>query len=231
MNNNDLPSLTLQNLPWASDMGRDSYGLWAEFTLGKVTQRLRWIAPGRFLMGSPPDEPGRYGEADGRWNEGPQHEVRLSKGYWLFDTPVTQALWTMVMNSNPSRFTDNTKHPVESVTWNNAEQFLLRINGLTDLDLVLPTEAQWEYACRAGMMTPNYAGGEKDLGDIAWFCANSGVQTHPVATKPCNPWGLHDMLGNVFEWCADDLRKYSTKAVTDPVGASDGTGRALRGGS
>ncbi len=211
---------------WASAMGRDRYGLWAEFTLAEVTQRMRWIGPGRFRMGSLEDELGRFS------SESPQHEVRLSKGYWLFDTPVTQALWTEVMGDNPSNFKDKPTYPVEEVTWNDVTRFLERINAQVPvLDLVLPTEAQWEYACRAGTETPNYAGGERDLEDIAWFSKNSDRQTHPVAMKRCNAWGLHDMLGNVWEWCADDLRKYGGEAVTDPVGSLDGAGRALRGGS
>ncbi len=216
---------------WASAMGRDRYGLWADFTLGEVAQRMRWIGPGRFLMGSPEDEPGRWG-SDSDWDEGPQHEVRLTKGYWLFDTPVTQALWSEVMGDNPSHFKDKPAHPVEQVTWNGTAQFLERINEQAPgLDLVLPTEAQWEYACRAGATSPNYAGGDKDLEDIAWFSKNSGGQTQPVATKRANAWGLYDTLGNVLEWCADDMRKYGDEAVTDPTGALDGAKRAVRGGS
>lgn len=131
-------------------------------------------------MGSPDDEPGRFGD------EGPQHEVILSSGFWLFDTPVTQALWAAVMGDNPSYFKDP-KRPVETVSWDDAMQFNERVNLIVPgLDLVLPTEAQWEYACRAGTATPNYAGADKDLEDIAWFSSNSDEQTHPVATKRCN---------------------------------------------
>ena len=165
------------------------------------------------------------------YNEGPQHEVRLSTGYWLFDTPVTQALWSQVMGDNPSHF-PGPKQPVEQVSWDDAQRFLERINDLVPgLDLVLPTEAQWEYACRAGTTTANYGGGEKDLADIAWFSDNSDRQTHPVAMKRCNAWGLHDMLGNVWEWCADDLRSYEAASAADPVGPLDSAERALRGGS
>ena len=249
---------------WASGWGEDRYGVWVELTLGEATQRMRWIGPGRFLMGSPEDEPGRYGEADheGRYNEGPRHEVRLSCGYWLFETPVTQALWDAVMGSNPSRFVDPAR-PVEQVSWDDATEFLAKVNArVPDLDLVLPTEAQWEYACRAGTDAATYAGPMEILGErnapildaIAWYGGNSGVGfelengydssgwrekqyehnragTRPVALKVPNAWGLYDMLGNVWEWCADDLGKYGSDQVNDPVGSLDNAQRALRGGS
>ena len=250
--------------PWASAIGRDRHGLWTEFALGEAVQRLRWIAPGRFLMGSPGDEPGRFGESNDNpeWNEGPRHEVRLTKGYWLFDTPVTQTLWVAAMGENPSRFID-TKRPVEQVSWDDAQRFLERINGLVPgLDLVLPTEAQWEYACRAGTETATYAGPMEILGDcnapvldaIAWYGGNSGVGfelengvdssgwrnkqydhnhagTRLVGLKKPNDWGLYDMLGNVWEWCADGSRRYDAASAADPVGPLDDAERALRGGS
>ena len=136
-------------------MGRDRYGLWVEFSLGAAAQRMRWIGPGRFQMGSPDEEEGRFND------EGPQHEVTLTKGYWLADAPVTQALWQEVMSGNPSNFNDPMR-PVERVSWDNAMQFLKRINQMIPaLDFVLPTEAQWEYACRAGTDMPTYAGDGK----------------------------------------------------------------------
>ena len=214
---------------------------------------MRWIRPGRFLMGSPEDEPGRKGETyqDGRYNEGPRHEVRLSRGYWLFDTPVTQALWVAVMGGNPSNFVDP-KRPVEQVNWHDAVEFLARINArVPELNLVLPTEAQWEYACRAGTDTATYAGPMEILGEnnapipdaLAWHGGNCDVGfelvnrppapsggTRPVALKRPNAWGLYDMLGNVWEWCANDLRKYDGDAIDDPVGSLDSAVRALRGG-
>ena len=123
---------------WASGWGQDRYGEWLELTLGEATQRMRWIRPGRFLMGSPEDEPGRIGEdvagrrvqtgRDDLYNEGPRHEVRLSRGYWLLDTPVTQALWGAVMRRNPSGFVDP-KRPVEGVNWYDAMDFLERVNA------------------------------------------------------------------------------------------------------
>ena len=215
---------------WAAAAASDKYGRWAEFGLGGVTQRMRWIAPGSFMMGSPKDEPGRFD------NEGPLHEVRLTKGFWLCDTPVTQALWTAAMGGNPSYF-KHPKRPVEQVSWDDAQQFLQKMNArVSGLDLMLPTEAQWEYACRAGTDKATYGGPMQILGDynapvldgIAWYGGNSGVGfeldngvdssgwsgkqyshsragTRPVGLKTPNDWGLYDMLGNVWEWCADDF--------------------------
>jgi formylglycine-generating enzyme required for sulfatase activity len=210
---------------WASGAGQDKFGLWADFALGDARQRMRWIKPGTFQMGSPEKEDGRFND------EGPRHEVRLTKGFWLGDTPVTQALWTAAMGSNPSSSKDP-KRPVESVNWNDEQEFLKKMNArIPGLDLGLPTEAQWEYACRAGTEGANYARGGQKLADIAWFDENSGGQTHPVATKRCNDWGLYDMLGNVWERCADGRRGYTAKPVTDPAGPLDSASRALRGGS
>jgi formylglycine-generating enzyme required for sulfatase activity len=210
---------------WASDAGEDKFGRWAEFALDDARQRMRWVEPGTFLMGSPEGEAGRFDA------EGPQHEVRLTKGFWLGDTPVTQALWTAAIGNNPSFFKDP-KRPVETVSWDDAQQFLNKMNlAVPGLALGLPTEAQWEYACRAGTNSPNYAGDAGKLADIAWFDKNSGGQTHPVATRACNDWGLYDMLGNVLEWCADGRRSYAAKPVTDPAGPLEGASRALRGGS
>ena len=136
-------------------------------------------------MGSPDDEPGRYGadEYEGRYNEGPRHRVTITRGFWLFDTPCTQALWQAVMGANPSRFQSPTR-PVENVSWDDVQAFLEKINGqIPDLNLTLPTEAQWEHACRAGTDTATYAGPLPILGannapaldEIAWYGGNSGV--------------------------------------------------------
>ena len=212
---------------WASDAGRDKFGVWADFGLGDVRQRMRWIEPGTFTMGSPEGEEGRYN------SEGPQHEVTLREGFWLCDTPVTQALWTAAMGNNPSR-SKGPKRPVEQVSWDDAQEFLKKIDArIPGLGLRLPTEAQWEYACRAGTTGANYARGAQTLADIAWFNENSR-QTQAVATKPCNDWGLYDMLGNVWEWCADGKRGYTAKPAVDPAGPVTSTAhahRVRRGGS
>ena len=129
---------------WAADWERDPFGAWAAFQVGGVTQKLRWIPPGKFLVGSPDHEEGRWDD------EGPQHEVAIESGFWMFETPCTQALWEAVMGQNPSRFRGPTR-PVEQVSWEDVEDFLTRIAAMVlGLRLGLPTEEQWEYACRAG---------------------------------------------------------------------------------
>ena len=137
---------------WASGWGQDQYGVFTEIAVEDVTQRLRWIPPGRFKMGSPADEPGRYGD------EGPQTEVTIAEGYWLFDTPVTQALWAIVTGSNPSRFASSDR-PVEQISWNEIQDFIAGMNArIAGLALYLPSEAQWEYACRGRVPDATYAG-------------------------------------------------------------------------
>ena len=162
---------------WAIEWGQDRYGVYVAFTVGTVTQRLRWIPPGRFLMGSPAGE-------EGRWDaEGPRHEVTLVEGFWLFDTPCTQALWEAVMGGNPSMFKSPTR-PVEQVSFEDMQAFLDKLNAqVPGLNLELPSEAQWEYACRAGTTTATWAGDMQILGErnapvldaIAWYGGNSGV--------------------------------------------------------
>ncbi len=207
---------------WASAWDQDAYGPWCSFRLREVTQRLRWIPPGRFLMGSPSRERGR------ETAEGPQHAVRFTQGFWLFDTPCTQALWQAVMGMNPSHF-QGEQHPVEQVSWEECQHFLAAFTQLLpELRLVLPTEAQWEYACRTGTQTPRY---EAELDAIAWYAGNSHDTTQAVAQKRPNAWGLYDMLGNVWEWCHDGRRIYTRDGVVDPVGPTAvGTDQALRGG-
>jgi formylglycine-generating enzyme required for sulfatase activity len=190
--------------------------------VGDVEQRLRWIPPGRFLMGSPDDD------REALRPEKPQHQVELSKGFWLFDTPCTQALWQAVMGTNPSRFKEE-QCPVEQVSWEDCQEFILKLNALLPgLALRLPTEAEWEYACRAGTDTPRYA---EDLDAIAWYSENSGNKTYPVGQKNPNAWGLYDMLGNVFEWCHGSRREYTQERAVDPISPLEaGADRVVRGG-
>ena len=224
---------------WADDWGWDEYGPWATFRILRsgdvsgpsstevaeqfVSQRMRWIRPGRFLMGSPDDEEGRYPD------EGPQHQVALTQGFWMFDTPVTQELWMAVMGKNPSQFKGETR-PVDSVSWDNTQQFLARLNDqLRDEVFKLPTEAQWEYACRAGTTT-RYAFGDELSSEQARF--NSGDGTVPVGSYAPNDWGLFDMHGNVWEWCQDYWSDdYSQAEAVDPAGPASGRSRVVRGGS
>ncbi|MEQ1549438.1 MAG: formylglycine-generating enzyme family protein [Chakrabartia sp.] len=252
---------------WASAWGHDEYGVFVAFTVGAVTQRMRWIPPSRFLMGSPEHETESLAKQDDEreWFEAehPQHQVYITEGFWLFDTPCTQALWETVMGSNPSRFISH-QRPVEQVSWDDAQVFLQRINDrVPDLNLILPSEAQWEHACRAGTNTALYSGDIEILGDcnapaldpIAWYGGNSGVEydladgvdtsawsdmqypnprsgTREVGRKQPNPWGLYDMLGNVWEWCSDGLRVYSLERQYDPRGSLEiGGPRVVRGGS
>ncbi len=221
---------------WASGWGQDGHGIFVDFIYKGVTQRLRWIPAGSFQMGSPKDEPGRYGD------EGPQHEVTFKQGFWLFDTACPQALWQGVMGENPSQF-QFPDHPVEQVSWNKLQTFLQRINAeIPGLQLALPSEAQWEYACRAGTTT-RYSFGDRITSEQVNFRADGKEGNHrgktvPVASLPPNPWGLYEMHGNVDEWCADE--KHASyqgapsdgRAWTSPGGATpDGVGRVVRGGS
>ena len=194
-------------------------------TVDGVELALRWCPPGTFLMGSPSSEEGRY---DGET----QHRVTLTKGFWMGETEVTQGLWTKVMGDNPSDFKSGGDHPVENVSWNDCQEFLSKINAqapVAGFEWRLPTEAQWEYACRAGTTGP-YAG-TGWLDDMGWYDENSGNATHRVGTKKANAWGFFDMHGNVWEWCADGYGSYPSEAVTDPTGAFSGSDRVSRGGS
>jgi formylglycine-generating enzyme required for sulfatase activity len=190
---------------------------------------LVWIRPGSFVMGSPP-------ELSKNKAEGPQVHVTITKGFWLGRTEVTQAQYEAVMKTNPSTFKNvGPDAPVERVSWVDAMAFCEKLNEreqaagrLPDgFKYTLPTEAQWEYACRAGT-THEYAGDQEAM---AWFDTNSGGSSHPVATKQPNAWGLYDMSGNVLEWCFDWYGDYPGGSVIDPTGPEHGYYRMARGGS
>jgi formylglycine-generating enzyme required for sulfatase activity len=178
-------------------------------------------------MGSPESE-------EGRWeDEGPQYKVTLTEGYWLGETPVTQALWVVVMGANPSWF-KGSERPVEMVSWEDCQEFLRKLNGMVEgLNVRLPTEAEWERACRAGTSTATWLGSNSVsmLDRIAWYSANSDGQTHAVRGKEPNPYGLHDMLGDVWEWCRDWYSGDAVDAERDPTGPVTGTLRVVRGAS
>jgi formylglycine-generating enzyme required for sulfatase activity len=191
--------------------------------IGGVRLEMAWIQPGEFKMGAD----------DGRDDEKPVHRVRISKGFWMGKHEVTQELWEQVMGQNPSGFRGG-RNPVDSVSWRDCQIFMGALNGMVPgSGFRLPTEAEWEYACRAGTTNAFYTGNaDSDADDIAWHSGNSGGTTHPVGQKQANAWGLHDISGNVGEWCSDfwdDV--YPSGLVLDPMGPSSGTGRILRGGS
>lgn len=234
---------------WACAWGDDRHGLWADAELEifdtLLVQRMRWIAAGTFLMGSPPGEIGR-----GR-DEGPQHQVTISQGFWLADGACTQTWWQALMGANPSKFhLDNRGgplHPLDRVGWDGIQEFLKKLeNYWTSCRATLPTEAEWEYACRAGSRTPfsfgatitpahvnSYGGYPYDAGDKG----ENRTRTVAVKALPPNPWGLYQMHGNVQEWCADRKRDYGADAVVDPglqealaAAPADEDAGVLRGG-
>ncbi len=187
----------------------------------KTGIELVFIPAGDFLMGSPEDEAGR------RENEGPQHRVVISKPFYLGRYEVTQEQWLTLMDTNPSRFRGD-DNPVNQMTWYECQEFLSKAGD----GLRLPTEAEWEYACRAGSTTRYHFGDSHELlGDYAWYDGNSGGRMHPVGGKKPNAWGLYDMHGNAWEWCADYIASYEAAERIDPQGPASGTFRVRRGGS
>jgi formylglycine-generating enzyme required for sulfatase activity len=191
---------------------------------------LLWVPAGRFTMGSTPDEPER------NIAEGPQMDVTLTKGFWLGRTEVTQSQYVAITGKNPSKFPEvGPDAPVECVSWLDAMAFCRQLNAREQAAgrlpegyaYTLPTEAQWEYAYRAGS-TGEYPG---EPTAMSWNSGNSDGHTHAVATRKPNPWGFHDMAGNVLEWCYDWYGSYPGGRVTDPTGPRRGHYRMARGGS
>jgi formylglycine-generating enzyme required for sulfatase activity len=162
-------------------------------------------------------------------DESPQHQVTISKPFYLASTEVTQAQYEAVMDTNPSEFL-GANLPVEKVSWENAQEFCKRLSATENKRYRLPTEAEWEFACRAGSSTAYYWGANPDE-SYAWTNDNSDEKTHEVAQKRPNAWGLYDMAGNVAEWCQDWKGNYSPGEQTDPKGAAGGEFRVIRGGS
>jgi formylglycine-generating enzyme required for sulfatase activity len=193
-----------------------------------VSMKLVLIPAGKFMMGSPENEKDRYD------TEGPQHEVTISKAFYIGAYHVMQEQYERIMGNNPSRF-KGAQNPVESVSWNDAAEFCKKLSQASGKTVRLPTEAQWEYACRAGSKTRFSYGDDNDysdLGDYAWYNKNSNGQTHPVGQKKPNVWGLYDMHGNVWQWCSDWYADSYAKANnTNPQGPDSGVVRVLRGGS
>jgi len=174
------------------------------------------IPAGEFTMGSD----------GGASDEKPVHHVRLTESYYLAKYEITQGQWESVMGSNPSRF-KGANNPVEQVSWEDCQKFVNRLGS----GFRLPTEAEWEYACRAGStMAYCFGPGSSDVSEYAWYGHNSGGKTRPVGQKKPNAWGLYDLHGNVWEWCQDWYGEYSTGSVTDPTGPTGGSSRVFRGG-
>ena len=197
---------------------------------------LVFIAPGTFRMGSPSNE------VDRGDNEGPQTAVTISRGFWMGKYEVAQGEYLAVMGSNPSHFQGDMNRPVEMVTWFNATNYCGKLTQreraagriATNSVYRLPTEAEWEYACRA-WTSPRFSYGDDpgytNLAQYAWYAANSGGTTHPVGQKLPNPWGLYDASGNVWEWCLDWYAPYPGGTALDPQGPATGVDRLFRGGS
>jgi len=219
--------------PWAIAFGEDAFGLWQAFEIEGVRQVMRWMMPGRFSMGSPEDEAERIDDET-------LHSVTVSRGYWLAETTCTQALWQAVTGENLAHFDDDPQCPVEQVAWEDCQGLMAAIN--THLGsgprLRLPTEAEWEYACRAGSKGPfsrgdslttaqaNYDGNYPYRGEKGEY----RERTVPVLSFEPNAWGLFQMHGNVWEWCSDWLGDYPAQPVIDPLGPAEGRKRVLRGG-
>lgn len=196
---------------------------------GSIDIDFAYIAPGNFVMGSPGEETGR--DAD----EGPQHSVTITRGFYLGIHEVTQRQWMAVMGINPSVFDqsfegeDPMNRPVDSVSWQDTQQCIERLNTMGLGRFRLPTEAEWEYAARAGTTTTYSSDG--DVHQFAWANSRSIARSHPVGRKPSNPWGLFDMHGNVWEWCSDWYAPYTAEGVENPSGPLNGKEKVFRGGS
>jgi formylglycine-generating enzyme required for sulfatase activity len=197
------------NTGWAKEVVHEKTGV-----------EMVFIPAGEFEMGS----------NDGEGEEKPVHRVRITHPFYMGKCEVTQGQWQRLMGNNPSNFKGVDRLPVEGVSWYDCQEFLKKAGE----GLKLPTEAQWEYACRAGTKTQySFGNGEGQLGKYAWYGGNSGEMTHPVGEKSPNAWGLYDMHGNVWEWCADgfDGNYYSNSPAEDPKGPHWKQERVVRGGS
>ena len=202
------------------ERGIDAVGPWEVIHIVDIPVRFRWVPPGSFKMGSMENDTEAYND------ERPSHEVIFTEGFWLSEVPVWQRLWTAVMNDHPSHF-EGDRRPVECVSYHDVHGFMAKVHQQDpSIKLGLPSEAEWEYACRAGHLASRYG----PVDDIAWYAANSHGQTHEVGQKTPNRWGFFDMLGNVWEWCDDGYSNYQSVSVVDPQPRLEGAFRVLRGG-
>lgn len=207
--------------------GEDEIGIWVDIRIYDVVQRMRWLEPGTFMMGSPLTEPERFENEI-------QHKVEITQGFLMSDTTCTQELWQAVMHNNPSGFR-GPQRPVENVCFQDCQNFLEIVNDtIKSFYLRLPTEAEWEYACRAGTTTSYCFGDKIDFQQINYNRAGLVIfwnETVDVKSRPSNRWGLYQMHGNVREWCSDWYGEYSEHDTVDPKGPKTGESRVLRGGS
>ena len=182
------------------------------------------VEAGSFNMGATPEM------QDPDTDEKPVHRVTLTNNYYIGKYEVTQALWKIVMGSNPSN-SKGDNLPVEKVSWDDCQDFISKLNAMTGKRFRLPTEAEWEFAARGGNKSRGYQySGSYNIDDVAWYSDNSGSKTHAVGTKQPNELGLYDMTGNVWEWCQDWFNRYSSSPQTNPIGAVSGSYRVFRGG-
>ena len=196
-----------------------------EFEVNGVKFKMMKVEGGTFTMGATKEQ-----GSDAWDDEKPAHQVTLSD-YYIGETQVTQALWKSVMGNNPS-FWEGDNLPVEKVSWEDAQVFIKKLNGITGRTFRLPTEAQWEYAARGGKNSKGYKySGSNSIDEVAWYDGNSRARIHPVKEKKANELGLYDMSGNVYEWCNDWYGDYSSDAQTNPQGPDEDSYRVLRGGS
>ncbi len=230
--------MTAEQATEVQDAAAKAWGLPLEIT-NSIGMKLRLIPPGEFMMGSPETEKGRWVD------EGPQHPIRITKPFYMGVFPVTQAEYERVMGTNPSRFkgskgilgflvdSGDRGRPVECVSWEDAVAFCLALSRQLGKAYRLPTEAEWEYACRAGS-NMKWCFGDDDslLREYAWYSENANYRTHRVGQKKPNPWGLYDVHGNVWEWCADWYKThyYAMSPIDNPTGPDAGSYRGFRGG-
>ena len=197
------------------------------FTVNGVSFEMIAVEGGTFTMGATSEQ-----GSDAYDDEKPAHQVTLSS-YYIGKTEVTQELWQAVMGSNPSKFS-GTNLPVEKVSWEDCQSFVIKLNELTGKNFRLPTEAEWEYAARGGNKSNGFKfSGGNNIAEVAWYSGNGNKISHPVATKAPNELGIYDMSGNVWEWCSDwySSSYYTSSSQTNPTGPNSGSYRVYRGGS
>ncbi|WP_410508705.1 formylglycine-generating enzyme family protein [Methanosarcina hadiensis] len=206
----------------------DSQDIFETFTSPSTGMKLILIPAGEFDMGSPSKEKGRSD------SESPVHRVAIKNPFFMGKYPVTQKQWKKIMGTSPSNFKDGAR-PVEMVSWEEIQEFIHKLNAMENTDKYrLPSEAEWEYACRAGTQSRHFFGDDElKLGDYAWYVMNAGRKTHPVAGKKPNPWGLYDMHGNVWELVQDSWHAGYNGSPSDGSAWEGGnsSNRVSRGGS